>query len=68
MFFDRVHELETQQQVLWDIINNNEDKPEIQIKTVHELHNLTTSLDNVYRNLPATTLEVPSYLTEQQQQ
>src|SRR5919108_2418079 len=48
-FFDRVHELEAQQQVLWDIVNNTKDRPEIQIKAIHELHALTINLNNAYQ-------------------
>jgi hypothetical protein len=55
IFFDRVHELEAQQHVLWDIIENNRDKPEIQIKAIHELRPLTIDLRNAYETLPATT-------------
>jgi hypothetical protein len=61
MFFDRVHELEAQQQVLWDIVKDNKDRPEIQIKAVHELHALTINLINGFQNLPEITmLQVPS--------
>jgi hypothetical protein len=67
-FFDRVHELEAQQQVLWDIVNNTKDRPEIQIKAIHELHALTINLNNAYQSLPGITmLEVPSVITEEEQ-
>ena len=60
-FFDRVAELEAQQQVLWDIVNNNKDKPEVQIKAIHELHALTMNLTNGFKNLPEIAmLQVPS--------
>lgn len=60
MFFDRVRELETQQQVLWGLVNNNKDKPEIQIKAIHELNALSVNLFNAYQNLRQTAmLEVP---------
>jgi hypothetical protein len=52
IFFDRVHELEAQQQVLWDIVKDNKDRPEIQIKAIHELHALTINLINGFQNLP----------------
>ena len=58
-FFDRVAELEAQQQVLWDIVNNNKDKPDIQIKAIHELHALTMNLTDEFKNLPEM-LQVPS--------
>jgi hypothetical protein len=67
-FFDRVHELEAQQQVLWDIVNNTKDRPEIQIKAIHELHALTINLNNAYQSLPGITmLEIPSVITEEEQ-
>ena len=60
-FFDKVAELEAQQQVLWDIVNNNKDKPEVQIKAIHELHALTMNLTNGFKNLPEIAmLQVPS--------
>ena len=60
-FFDRVVELEVQQQVLWAIVNNNMDKPEVQINAIHELHALTMNLTNGFKNLPEVVmLQVPS--------
>jgi hypothetical protein len=52
--------LEEQQKVLWNIVNDNKDKPEIRIKTIHELHALSVNLKNVYESLPGLAgLEVP---------
>lgn len=57
----RVHEIEAQQRVLWDIVNNNKDKPDVQIKAIHELHALTMNLTNGFRNLPEIAmLQIPS--------
>ncbi|MFL6371231.1 MAG: hypothetical protein ACJ72F_10435 [Nitrososphaeraceae archaeon] len=38
--------------MLWDIVKDNKDRPEIQIKAVHELHALTINLINGFQNLP----------------
>jgi hypothetical protein len=60
LFFDRVGELEEQQKVLWNIVNDNKDKPEIRIKAIHELHALSVILKNAYESLPGLAgLEVP---------
>ncbi|MFL6328797.1 MAG: hypothetical protein ACJ71I_15125 [Nitrososphaeraceae archaeon] len=65
MFFDRVHELEAQQQVLWDIVKDNKDRPEIQIKVIHELHALSVNLKNAYESLPGLAgLEVPIHYSD----
>ena len=66
---DRVCELEEQQKVLWDIINNNKDKPEIQIKAVHELHNLSVNMHKAYQTLPENIqLQVPNAIPLEKRQ
>ena len=41
------------QRKLWQIVNQNEDKPNLQISCLSELHQLTVSLANLYDILPA---------------
>jgi hypothetical protein len=67
VFTDRVRELEAQQRVLWDIIENNKDEPEIQIKAVHELHAISVNLNKAYQSLPnLVTLQIPTLEQEQE--
>jgi hypothetical protein len=54
-FFARVAELENSQDILRDIITKNGDKPEVQIKAVAELNNITVLLRKLFEMLPSTT-------------
>ncbi len=68
VFTDRVKELEMQQRVLWDIITTNKDKPEVQIKAVHELHAISVNLNKAFQSLPnLVTLQIPTLEQEQEQ-
>jgi hypothetical protein len=53
IYFDRVEEVKYIQRKLWQIVNQNEDKPNLQISCLSELHQLTVSLANLYDILPA---------------
>ena len=53
LFFERADELKNMQRVLWEIITNNqEDKPDVAIKSIAELHKLSNSLCQMYEMLP----------------
>ena len=53
IYFDRIEEVKCIQKKLWQIVNQNEDKPNLQISCLSELHQLTVSLANLYDILPA---------------
>ena len=55
VFFKRVKEYENYQNILQNIIANNADKPEVQIKAVAELNDITVSLTNMFQDLPYIT-------------
>jgi hypothetical protein len=55
IFFKRVAELENNQDILRNIIANNEDRPEAQIKAVAELSQITILLRKIFEMLPSTT-------------
>jgi hypothetical protein len=52
IFFDRIQELEYMQKMLWEIVNNNGDKPNLQLSCLSELRELTVLLTNFYDKLP----------------
>ena len=53
LFFERADELKNMQHKLWEIITSNqEDKPDIAIKSISELHKLSNSLCQMYEMLP----------------
>jgi hypothetical protein len=52
LFFKRVAELESSQDILRNIIANNADKPEAQIKAVAQLNEITRSLSDMFDALP----------------
>ena len=47
-FFDRLEQFHIQQRILHDIINNNKNKPDVQIRAVHELHTQNDLYDIIY--------------------
>jgi hypothetical protein len=52
LFFDRKDELEQMQKVLWSIIEKNQLNPEVQIKAIDKLSELTMILTELYHSLP----------------
>jgi hypothetical protein len=55
MVFKRMAELEDNQTILRNIIDNNEDNPEAQIKAVAELNETTVLIANLFELLPQIT-------------
>jgi hypothetical protein len=54
LFWDRVHELEYQQRVLHEIIDGNkQSNPDVVVRAVNVLHNISSSIFQEYSNLPA---------------
>lgn len=54
-FFKRVAELENNQTILHNIIYNNADNPEAQIKAVTQLNEITVLIHNLFETLPSIT-------------
>jgi hypothetical protein len=53
IFWNRVHELEYQQRVLHEVIDNNkESNPDVVVRAVNVLHEITSSIYQEYTNLP----------------
>ena len=53
LFFERAEELKNMQRKLWQIITDNqEDKPDVAIRSIAELHKLSNSLCQMYEALP----------------
>jgi aspartate/glutamate racemase len=53
LFFQRVAELEFQQKVLHEVIDGNkESNPDVVVRAVNVLHNITSSIYQEYVNLP----------------
>jgi hypothetical protein len=53
LFFERADEIRKMQRKLWEIISNNEDdKPDIAIRSISKLHKLSNSLCQMYEMLP----------------
>jgi hypothetical protein len=53
LFFERAEELKAMQRKLWEIIKDNqEDNPDIAIRSINELHKLSNSLSSMYEMLP----------------
>jgi hypothetical protein len=53
LFFERADDLKNMQRKLWQIIIDNEvDKPDVAIRSISELHNLSNSLCQMYEMLP----------------
>jgi hypothetical protein len=55
IFFRRVSELEKLQKEQWRLYNKNADNPYLQKDCLHELHQLTITLANMYDALPQLT-------------
>ena len=55
MVFKRIAELEDNQTILRNIIDNNEDNPEAQIKAVAELNETTILISQLFEMLPSIT-------------
>jgi hypothetical protein len=51
-FFDRVEEIKYMQRMLWELVNNNEDKLNLQLSCLSELRELTVLLTDFYDKLP----------------
>lgn len=47
------------QKRIWEIVNNNKDKPNLQLSCLSELHKLTISLSNLDDILPAIVQTKP---------
>ena len=54
-FFRRVSEIEKLQKEKWRLYNDNVDNPHLQKDCLHELHQLTVTLANMYDALPRLT-------------
>lgn len=54
-FFRRIAEIEKYQQALWNEYNLHPEKPYLRKDIIHELHELTVTLANLYEILPAFT-------------
>jgi hypothetical protein len=53
LFFDRIDEVKNMQRKLWEIITSNqEEKPDVAIRSISELHKLSQSLYQMYEMLP----------------
>ncbi len=53
LFFERVDEVKNMQRKLWQIITDNqEEKPDIAIRSIAELHKLSNSLAQMFEMLP----------------
>jgi hypothetical protein len=53
LFFERADDLKNMQRKLWEIIiDNEEDKPDVAIRSIAELHKLSNSLCQMYEMLP----------------
>jgi hypothetical protein len=53
LFFERIDEVKNMQRKLWEIITSNqEDKPDVAIRSISELHKLSQSLCQMYEMLP----------------
>jgi hypothetical protein len=53
LFFERADELKNMQRKLWEIVTSNqEDKPDVVIRSIAELHKLSNSLCQMYEMLP----------------
>jgi hypothetical protein len=53
LFFERIDEVKNMQRKLWEIITSNqEEKPEVAVKCISELHKLSESLCQMYEMLP----------------
>jgi hypothetical protein len=53
LFFERAEELKNMQRKLWEIVTSNqEDKPDVVIRSIAELHKLSNSLCQMYEMLP----------------
>lgn len=58
-FFDRMEEIKFMQKRIWEIVNNNKDKPNLQLGCLSELHQLTLTLSNLDELLPAIVQTKP---------
>jgi hypothetical protein len=53
LFFERIDEVKNMQRKLWEIITSNqEEKPDVAIRSISELHKLSQSLCQMYEMLP----------------
>jgi hypothetical protein len=53
LFFERIDEVKNMQRKLWEIITSNqEDKPDVVVRSISELHKLSNSLCQMYEMLP----------------
>ena len=52
IFFERLEELKSYQRTLHNIVLNNQDKPEAQVKAISELKDITLEIVNLYQMLP----------------
>jgi hypothetical protein len=53
LFFERIDEVKNMQRKLWEIITSNqEEKPEVVVRSISELHKLSQSLCQMYEMLP----------------
>jgi hypothetical protein len=61
IFFERLEELKSYQRTLHNIVLNNPDKPEAQVKAISELKDITLEIVNLYQILPVivSTTGVP---------
>jgi hypothetical protein len=56
LFWDRVHELEYQQRVLHEVIDSNkQSNPDVVVRAVNVLHNISSSIFQEYANLPTVS-------------
>jgi hypothetical protein len=60
MFFDRIAEFEYQQKVLHGVIDANKNNPDVQIKAINALHNITVNMTRLYQSLPVSIFYIPS--------
>jgi hypothetical protein len=53
LFIERADEIKAMQRKLWEIITyNQEDKPDVAIRSISELHKISQSLSQMYEMLP----------------
>jgi hypothetical protein len=53
LFIERADELKAMQRKLWEIIiDNQEEKPDVAVRSITELHKLSQSLSQMYEMLP----------------
>ncbi len=58
-FFDRMEEIKFMQKKIWEIVNNNKDKPNLQLSCLSQLHQLTITFSHLDELLPAVSQTGP---------